>query len=129
MLASANLDGLGLTGTRVTALHALARAVNDRALDFSAPVQEVTKALAELPGLGAWTAQYIALRALNEPDAFPSGDLVLRRVAAGGGSPLNERALEARAESWRPWRAYAVLHLWRAAHDAVLEGGSETRSE
>lgn len=114
-LADANLDGLGITGARVRALRALARAVTEGALDFAAPVEDVTAALAGLPGFGAWTAQYVALRALGEPDAFPAADLVLRRVAAGGGPPLTARALEARAEAWRPWRAYAVLHLWRAA--------------
>jgi AraC family transcriptional regulator of adaptative response / DNA-3-methyladenine glycosylase II len=75
--------------------------------------------LEALPGLGRWTAQYVALRALGEPDAFPAADLVLRRMAAGGGTPLTARALEARAEAWRPWRGYAVLHLWRAASDVM----------
>lgn len=118
-LAAANLDGLGLTGARVAALQALARAVNEGALDFGAPVEEVTARLAALPGFGAWTAQYVALRGLGEPDAFPAADLVLRRVVAAGGAPLTTRALEARADAWRPWRGYAVLHLWRAAGDAV----------
>lgn len=77
-------------------------------------------ALAVLPGFGAWTAQYVALRALAEPDAFPASDLVLRRMAAGGGAPLNANALEARAEAWRPWRGYAALHLWSAAGQAVI---------
>ena len=80
-LAAADLDGLGVTGARITALRTLARAVTDRALDFSANVDEVMTALMSLPGFGAWTAQYIALRALGEPDAFPAGDLVLRRMA------------------------------------------------
>lgn len=115
MIAGANLDGLGLTGARVAALHALARAVTEGSLDFGAPVEEVTAALARLPGFGDWTAQYVALRALGEPDAFPSGDLVLRRMAAVDGTPLTSSALAARAEAWRPWRGYAVLHLWRAA--------------
>ena len=72
-------------------------------------------------GIGAWTAQYIALRALGEPDAFPTGDLVLRRMAAAGNIPLTARALEVRAENWRPWRGYAVMHLWRAAADRRQE--------
>jgi AraC family transcriptional regulator of adaptative response / DNA-3-methyladenine glycosylase II len=116
-LADASLDGLGLTGARAAALRALARAVAGGALDFAAPVDDVTAALAELPGLGAWTAQYVALRALGEPDAFPAADLVLRRMAGAGGAPLTARALDARADAWRPWRAYAVLHLWHAAGD------------
>ena len=89
------------------------------ALDFGAPVDEVVAALAALPSFGAWTAQYVALRALGEPDAFPAADLVLRRMAAAGGTPLTRGALETRAEAWRPWRGYAVLYLWRAAGDAV----------
>jgi len=123
-LADADLDGLGLTGARVGALRALACAVTEGRVDFGAPVEEVTAALAALPGFGAWTAQYVALRALGEPDAFPAADLVLRRVAAAGGAPLTARALEARAEAWRPWRSYAVLHLWRAAGDAVRRENS-----
>ncbi|HEV8254268.1 MAG TPA: AlkA N-terminal domain-containing protein [Vicinamibacteria bacterium] len=118
-VAAADLDGLGLTGARVVALKALARAARDGVLDFSAPADEVTAALGALPGFGAWTAQYVALRALGEPDAFPAADLVLRRAAATDGGPLTTRALEARAETWRPWRAYAVLHLWQAAGEAA----------
>jgi AraC family transcriptional regulator of adaptative response / DNA-3-methyladenine glycosylase II len=114
-LARADLGGLGLMEARVGALHALARAVTDGSLDFGAPVEEVTAALAQLPGLGDWTAQYVALRALGEPDAFPSADLVLRRVAAAGGPSLSASALAALAYDWRPWRGYAVMHLWRAA--------------
>ena len=114
-LAGASLSGLGLTSARARALEALARAVADGRLDLRAPADEVTAGLAALPGIGDWTAQYVALRALGEPDAFPAGDLVLRRRAAGGGAALTARALAARAEGWRPWRGYAVLHLWSAA--------------
>jgi AraC family transcriptional regulator, regulatory protein of adaptative response / DNA-3-methyladenine glycosylase II len=119
-LATADLDGLGLTGARVGALRALARATAEGALDFAAPVEAVTAALLALPGFGDWTAQYVALRGLGEPDAFPAADLVLRRAAAAGGAPLAARALASRAEAWRPWRGYAVLHLWRAARDGEV---------
>jgi len=119
-LAVADLDGLGLTSARVGALRALAQATTEGALDLTAPVEEVTAALVALPGLGDWTAQYVALRALGEPDAFPAADLVLRRAAAAGGAPLTARALASRAEVWRPWRGYAVLHLWRAASDRLV---------
>jgi len=118
-LAAANLDGLGLPGARVRALQALAAAVAGGSLDLGAPAPEVAARLEALPGFGAWTAQYVALRALGEPDAFPGADLVLRRMAAADGAPLTTRALEARAEAWRPWRGYAVLHLWRAAGDVA----------
>jgi AraC family transcriptional regulator of adaptative response / DNA-3-methyladenine glycosylase II len=69
--------------------------------------------LRALPGIGPWTAEYIAMRALGEPDAFPTGDLVLRRMAGD----LTSRELERRSEPWRPWRAYAVMLLWQAASD------------
>jgi AraC family transcriptional regulator, regulatory protein of adaptative response / DNA-3-methyladenine glycosylase II len=114
-LAEANLDGLGVTGGRIAALKALARGVAERRVDFHAPADEVCAKLAELPGFGDWTAQYVALRALGEPDAFPAADLILRRVVAAGGPSLGARALAARADAWRPWRAYAVMHLWRSA--------------
>lgn len=130
-LATADLDGLGLTGARVTVLRLLARAVVEGRLDFAAPVEEVSVSLAGLAGFGDWTAQYVALRAIGEPDAFPAGDIVLRRVA-GAGLPLTARALERRAEAWRPWRGYAALHLWAAAGDLASASrslGSARRAE
>jgi AraC family transcriptional regulator of adaptative response / DNA-3-methyladenine glycosylase II len=116
-IALGDLDGLGLTSARVGALRGLAWAVSG-GLDLTGPADEVTAALVALPGIGAWTAQYVALRALGEPDAFPAADLVLRRAASVNSTPLTARALEALAETWRPWRGYATLHLWRAAADA-----------
>jgi AraC family transcriptional regulator of adaptative response / DNA-3-methyladenine glycosylase II len=116
-VAAASLDGLGLTSARVAALKALAAAVVSGTLDLRGPAEQVTAGLTALPGFGPWTAQYIAMRGLGEPDAFPGGDLVLRRVAAQGAAPLSTRGLDALAEAWRPWRAYAALHLWRAAGD------------
>jgi AraC family transcriptional regulator of adaptative response / DNA-3-methyladenine glycosylase II len=116
-MAVADLAGLGITGARVRALQALAKAVTRGTVDFGAPAEEVAAALVALPGVGPWTAQYVALRALGEPDAFLAGDLVLRRMASPNGALLTPRALEERAERWRPWRGYATLHLWRAAGD------------
>ena len=121
-LAAANLDGLGLTGTRVTALKALAAAVAAGRVAFDRPAEEVIASLVELPGFGEWTAQYIALRALGEPDAFLVADLVVRRMAAGGGAPLTAKELERCADTWRPWRGYAVMHLWCAAGDRERNG-------
>ncbi len=72
-----------------------------------------------LPGIGEWTAHYMAMRALSHPDAFPAADLILRRAAAGDAPELSTKALTALAEAWRPWRAYAVMHLWRSASDAA----------
>jgi AraC family transcriptional regulator of adaptative response / DNA-3-methyladenine glycosylase II len=120
-LAAANLDGLGLTGARVAALKALGLAVAEGRVTFDRPADEVVASLLELPGFGEWTAQYIALRALGEPDAFLTADLIVRRMA-GGGAPLTLKELERRAEAWRPWRGYAVMHLWCAAGDRQTRG-------
>ncbi len=116
-LVDANLDGLGLTGARIAAVKSLAAAVAAGHLTFDRPAEEIIAGLMELPGFGEWTAQYVALRALGEPDAFLSADLVVRRMAAGGGAPLTAKELDRRAEAWRPWRGYAVMHLWCAAGD------------
>jgi len=126
-LASAPLDGLGLTRARVDALHALACAVADGRVDFTAPPDVVTRALGALPGIGAWTAQYVALRARGDPDAFPSGDLILRRMAGAAGAPLTASALEIASAAWRPWRGYAVIHLWRAASEAAVTASTSAR--
>jgi AraC family transcriptional regulator of adaptative response / DNA-3-methyladenine glycosylase II len=67
----------------------------------------------------------VALRALGEPDALPAGDLVLRRMAAPGMRLLSARELEERAHAWRPWRGYAVMHLWRAAATMVRQPTGE----
>jgi len=104
-LANADLGGLGLTAKRSAAIRALASATCAGEVDFSASVEEVTAALASLPGFDTDAAQYVALSALGEPDAFP-------RVAR---KPLTVRELEARMETWRPWRGYALTHLWHAA--------------
>ena len=116
-LAGTDLSGLGLTGARIASIQALVRALLERTLTFDAPPEQVIAALRALPGIGAWTAQYIALRALAEPDALPAADLVLRRIAAGAGQPLSAPTLERIAERWRPWRSYAVMHLWAAASE------------
>lgn len=125
-LATANLDGLGLTGARIAALQALALAVAEGRVAFDRSAEEVVAQLQELPGFGEWTAQYIALRALGEPDAFLGADLVVRRMAAGGGAALTARELDRRAEAWRPWRGYAVMHLWCAAGDTKRIAGSDS---
>jgi len=120
-IARADLSGVGLPGARIATLQALALAVTERQVDFGAPAEELVAALEALPGIGPWTAQYIALRALGEPDALPAADIVLRRMAAPAGAALTARALEQRAERWRPWRSYAVMHLWHAAGERPLK--------
>jgi 3-methyladenine DNA glycosylase/8-oxoguanine DNA glycosylase len=89
------------------------------ALDGSADPATTRDALLALPGIGDWTAAYVAMRALREPDAFPDGDLVLRRAVSPGERTASARELRARAEVWRPWRAYAALYLWQRASDAA----------
>ncbi|MCM2255741.1 MAG: helix-turn-helix domain-containing protein [Vicinamibacteria bacterium] len=114
-LAAAPLDGVGLTGARVRTLQGLARAVADGSVRFDDDPDDVRRALLALPGFGPWTVEYVMLRGVGDPDAFPAGDLALRKRLAGTGhGPVSERALAARAESWRPWRGYAVFHLWRS---------------
>ena len=88
-------------------------------LHGGADVQSTLQQLQQLPGIGDWTAQYIAMRALGEPDAFPAGDLGVRKALARGGVMPSERDVLARAEAWRPWRAYAVLALWTAPLSAA----------
>ncbi len=119
VLATAPLDSFGLTRSRAATLRLLAQAVLDGRVDFCAPREEVIAALMALPGIGPWTAQYVALRALGEPDAMPAGDLVLRRMAGRAMRPLSVRELEERSRAWSPWRGYAVMHLWCAAGAAV----------
>jgi len=111
-LARADLESLGLSATRASTLRALARGVDERRIDFAAPVDDVRRALAALPGGGETIAEHVALRALAEPDALPGADLALRRAAAQGSASLDARRLLARAEAWRPWRGYAAMHLW-----------------
>ncbi len=120
-VARADLSGIGLTRARRESLRALARAVAEGRVTFDGSSDDVTAALQRLPGVGDWTAQYVALRALNEPDAFPAADLVLRRVT-GNGRPLSTKVLQQQAEDWRPWRGYAAMHLWRGASDAAKRG-------
>jgi AraC family transcriptional regulator of adaptative response / DNA-3-methyladenine glycosylase II len=108
VLADADLDGLGLTTARQRTLQALATAAahGRLTLDPGADPGEVAAQLAELPGIGPWTTGYILMRAAADPDAFPAADLGLRRALARLGIPPGQAA------RWRPWRAYAAMHLW-----------------
>lgn len=114
-LASADLAGLGIVGQRVDAIAAVAAQIEARQIVFDGVLdsEEFVKRICEIKGIGEWTAHYIALRVLNDPDAFPHSDLILRRAAAEPGATLTPKALLARAEGWRPWRAYAVILLWK----------------
>ncbi len=112
-VASADLTALRIPRVRAEALRGLAQAVCDGLdLDGCGDLDETKQRLLALPGIGPWTAEYVALRALGEPDAFPASDLGLRRAAGAKSKPLSAEALERVAEAWRPWRGYAALWLW-----------------
>jgi AraC family transcriptional regulator of adaptative response / DNA-3-methyladenine glycosylase II len=103
---------LGIIATRAKTLRALAQAVagGELMLDPAADIDATLTALRQVPGIGEWTAQYIAMRALAWPDAFPHTDYGVMKAM----KETNARRVLARAESWRPWRAYAVMHLWHS---------------
>lgn len=117
-----SLTGIGLPRARAECIVALARAVVRGELPELASdtpcgdPASFTRRFIDLPGIGAWTAEYVAMRALHWPDAFPHGDLGLRRAVGGGG--MTPARLRAAAEPWRPWRAYAAQHLWASLGDA-----------
>ena len=119
VLSNAKLTSIGLTGARAETIRALARRVASGKIKFEGVVdsEDFLRLLCEVPGIGAWTAQYIAMRALGEPDAFPSSDLGLLRSSGTGSA----RELESRAEPWRPWRAYAAMYLWRMGGKRSIE--------
>lgn len=108
-LVDAPLEALGIIGRRSETIRVIARSVvaGDLVLDGSLDHDDLVHSLVAIPGVGPWTAAYVALRS-GEPDAFPAGDLHLRRVLGAS----NDRDAEARAEAWRPWRAYGAMHLW-----------------
>jgi AraC family transcriptional regulator of adaptative response / DNA-3-methyladenine glycosylase II len=111
VLAEADVSRIGLPAKRAQTIRALARAVSEGRISFSsiANIEEFQTRLREIPGIGDWTMQYIAMRALGDPDALPVGDLGLLR-----GAGLHQaRELTERAEAWRPWRAYAAMYLWQ----------------
>jgi len=120
VLADAKIASIGLPGARAKTIRALARAVCDGRICFERVVDTdaFLRQLCEIPGIGKWTAQYVAMRALAEPDAFPIDDLGLRRATALGSS----RELERYAEAWRPWRAYAAMYLWKIASQSAVSG-------
>lgn len=124
-LSNARLASIGLTGARSETIRALARTVANGKIKFEGVVdsEDLLRRLCEVPGIGPWTAQYIAMRALGEPDAFPSSDLGLLRSSGLGSA----RELESRAEPWRPWRAYAAMYLWRMGGQGTSE--SERQSQ
>jgi AraC family transcriptional regulator of adaptative response / DNA-3-methyladenine glycosylase II len=116
-LAEADLSTVGLTGARRRTVHALAAALaaGDIALDPGADRDEARRTLLAVPGIGPWTAALVGLRGLADPDVWLPGDLALRRSLAALGSSDTDAATR-----WRPWRSYAVLHLWALAVPALF---------
>ncbi len=113
------LRALGVVTARANTIRTVAVAVRDGVVTLgpSPDPEAVIAELVKLPGIGPWTAHYVAMRALAWPDGFPHGDLVVKRLL-GNAKP---RDLLARAEGWRPWRGYATMHLWFASFDGLKE--------
>jgi AraC family transcriptional regulator of adaptative response / DNA-3-methyladenine glycosylase II len=110
------LGQLGIVRQRQKAIQALALAVQQGLrLEPGVPIEDTVRALMALPGIGEWTAQYIAMRALRWPDAFPAGDVVLQQRLGVRQTPKPAQSAMALARKWQPWRSYAVIRLWHGA--------------
>jgi AraC family transcriptional regulator, regulatory protein of adaptative response / DNA-3-methyladenine glycosylase II len=127
VLADADLSSVGLTEKRAETIRALARAVCNGQIRFDGinDSNAFLARLVEIPGIGSWTAQYVAMRTLGEPDAFPTGDVALLRASG----LRTSRELEKRAEAWRPWRSYATMYLWSVAKERRIRTTSNTASQ
>jgi len=124
-LVGADFAALGMPRSRAAALAAMTAAVVADPNIFGArrSLDDAIGALKALPGIGEWTAQYIAMRELREPDAFPAADIgLMRALADASGRRPTPAELSARAEAWRPWRAYAALHLWSSETPKAAAG-------
>lgn len=123
-VAEADLGSIGLTERRAATLRSVAGAVADGSLvlDGAAARADTRARLLAVPGIGPWTTEYVAMRALRDPDAFPATDLVLRRRAERLGLGSSARELLRRADRWRPWRAYAAQLLWDQLPDTSPNG-------
>ena len=114
-LANADLSGMGIVGQRISAIKTIAAkiATGEIIFDGVLETEEFVRRLCEIKGIGDWTAHYVALRVLSDPDAFPYSDLILRRAATNNQETLTPKALLKIAQAWRPWRGYAVIFLWK----------------
>jgi 3-methyladenine DNA glycosylase/8-oxoguanine DNA glycosylase len=120
-LLSVDIAAIGLPATRAACIREYARQVHARHIRFDREMsaEVLQKRLLAIRGIGPWTAHYIAMRGLNDVDAFPSGDLILRRAMNPHAPEISAKCLEAYSQRWRPWRAYAAMHLWRLYRQAV----------
>lgn len=116
-LANAPVERIGVPRSRAETIRNVARAAT--AGLFDRDERSLLERLMAIPGVGSWTAEYVAMRALGEPDAFPASDLGVRRALGHRGRPVSALEAERRAEPWRPWRSYAVLQLWRGGGQAA----------
>lgn len=114
-LQHADLADLGIVGQRIAAIQSLAKLVasGDLQIDCGIDTERFIETVCSVKGIGEWTAQYMAMRALNDPNAFPHSDLILRRAADPAGETMTPKQLLDKSEPWQPWRAYAVILLWR----------------
>lgn len=115
-LAQIDASSLPMPRSRARALRRLARMVDrgDLSLGAGADTGATVAGLLSIPGVGPWTASYVAMRALGDPDAYPLGDAGLRRALEQRGHGVDRAGEALLAEEWRPWRSYAVVHLWRS---------------
>jgi AraC family transcriptional regulator of adaptative response / DNA-3-methyladenine glycosylase II len=122
------LGPLGITGARARCIRALAQALEDGTVELStaADAQQQMKRLLALPGFGPWTVQYVAMRALGWPDAFPHTDFGVKKALA----PLGPREIVEFSQAWQPWRSYATISLWNALSEETINtvtiGGRKT---
>jgi len=121
ILAGADLSGVGAPARALVTIGTLARRVAEGRLDLEGggDPERTIEALRTIPGIGPWTAAYVAMRVLRDPDAFPPGDAAVRAAFRRRGLPADDRSIARAAEAWRPWRGYAVAHLW-----SPVSGGS-----
>jgi len=132
VLAQASGDALGQLGIvrqRQTAIVGIAKAVAEKRVQLhgGADVNATIAALKELPGIGDWTAQYIAMRALRWPDAFPAGDVALHKALGVQGLKNPAKEAEQASQAWKPWRSYAVIRAWSGAMEAATETPDATK--
>ena len=133
ILAEANLASVGIPPARAETLLALARAAVQGKLNPSGctSTSDIVARLGAIPGMARCRASYITMRAFGEPDAFPSGERGLRRVLTFGRTSISEHEFLDIAEKWRPWRAYAAMHLWATAmeNSAVLKRSAASKAK
>ncbi|MEJ2718563.1 MAG: AlkA N-terminal domain-containing protein [Deltaproteobacteria bacterium] len=115
-LNTSDLRGIGIPEMRVRTIKALAEKVDREEFSFmvKGSLSNFIEQLTQIPGIGDWTAQYIAMRAMGEPDAFPASDLGIIKALRQDGKQLTLKQIRQRAEKWRPWRAYAAMLLWHS---------------